>query len=198
VSPRIFVAGHRGLVGSARSTPSAGRWRQARSDRHARAAGSPRPGRQSITGSAQTVRSTSISCWHGGRHHGELHQAGEFIYDNMLIHSTVVHAAHLYQSKKLLYLGSSCIYPRDCAQTDDRGTAPDRPPGADQSRHTPSQRSPVSNYVKRIAGSMEMISSPRCRRISTDPTTISTHQFPRPARPDPQVSRGEGGALTRS
>ena len=40
----------------------------------------------------------------------------EFIYDNMLIHATVVHAAHQYGVKKLLYLGSSCIYPRDCAQ----------------------------------------------------------------------------------
>jgi GDP-L-fucose synthase len=40
----------------------------------------------------------------------------EFIYDNMLIHATVVHAAHLCGVKKLLYLGSSCIYPRDCAQ----------------------------------------------------------------------------------
>ena len=40
----------------------------------------------------------------------------EFIYDNMLIHATVVHAAHLFGVKKLLYLGSSCIYPRDCAQ----------------------------------------------------------------------------------
>lgn len=36
----------------------------------------------------------------------------EFIYDNMMIHATVVHAAHLYNTKKLLYLGSSCIYPR--------------------------------------------------------------------------------------
>jgi GDP-L-fucose synthase len=40
----------------------------------------------------------------------------EFIYDNMLIHATVVHAAHLYATKKLLYLGSSCIYPRACPQ----------------------------------------------------------------------------------
>ena len=40
----------------------------------------------------------------------------EFIYDNMLIHATVVHAAHVYGVKKLLYLGSSCIYPRDTAQ----------------------------------------------------------------------------------
>jgi GDP-L-fucose synthase len=40
----------------------------------------------------------------------------EFLYDNMMIHATVVHAAHLYQVKRLLYLGSSCIYPRECPQ----------------------------------------------------------------------------------
>jgi GDP-L-fucose synthase len=40
----------------------------------------------------------------------------EFIYDNMMIHATVVHAAHLFGVKKLLYLGSSCIYPRNCPQ----------------------------------------------------------------------------------
>ena len=40
----------------------------------------------------------------------------EFIYDNLMIHATVVHAAHLVGVRKLLYLGSSCIYPRDCEQ----------------------------------------------------------------------------------
>ena len=40
----------------------------------------------------------------------------EFLYDNMMIHATVVHAAHLFKVRRLLYLGSSCIYPRDCAQ----------------------------------------------------------------------------------
>ena len=40
----------------------------------------------------------------------------EFIYDNMMIHGTVVHAAYVYRTKKLLYLGSSCIYPRECPQ----------------------------------------------------------------------------------
>ena len=40
----------------------------------------------------------------------------EFIYDNMMIHATVVHAAHLFPVKRLLYLGSSCIYPRECDQ----------------------------------------------------------------------------------
>ncbi len=36
----------------------------------------------------------------------------EFIYDNLMIHGTVVHAAYQYDTAKLLYLGSSCIYPR--------------------------------------------------------------------------------------
>ena len=40
----------------------------------------------------------------------------EFIYDNMMIHATVVHASHLYNATKVLYLGSSCIYPRECPQ----------------------------------------------------------------------------------
>ena len=40
----------------------------------------------------------------------------EFIYDNLMIHATVVHAAYLTGVKKLLYLGSSCIYPRECPQ----------------------------------------------------------------------------------
>ena len=40
----------------------------------------------------------------------------EFIYDNMMIHATVVHAAHLFGVAKLLYLGSSCIYPREAEQ----------------------------------------------------------------------------------
>jgi GDP-L-fucose synthase len=40
----------------------------------------------------------------------------EFIYDNLLIHATVVHACHLYGTRKLLYLGSSCIYPREAPQ----------------------------------------------------------------------------------
>ena len=40
----------------------------------------------------------------------------EFIYDNMMIHGTVVHSAYETGVEKLLYLGSSCIYPRDATQ----------------------------------------------------------------------------------
>jgi GDP-L-fucose synthase len=40
----------------------------------------------------------------------------EFIYDNLMIHGTVVHSAFETDVTKLLYLGSSCIYPREAEQ----------------------------------------------------------------------------------
>ena len=40
----------------------------------------------------------------------------DFLYDNTLIHATVMRAAQKHGVRKLLYLGSSCIYPRDCPQ----------------------------------------------------------------------------------
>src|SRR4030042_1494125 len=36
----------------------------------------------------------------------------DFIYNNLIIETNVIHAAHKYGVKKLLFLGSSCIYPR--------------------------------------------------------------------------------------
>lgn len=39
-----------------------------------------------------------------------------FIYDNLAIELNVIDAAYRYGVKKLLFLGSSCIYPRECAQ----------------------------------------------------------------------------------
>lgn len=41
---------------------------------------------------------------------------GEFIYDNLMIQSNVIHAAWKNGAKKLLFLGSSCIYPKMCPQ----------------------------------------------------------------------------------
>jgi GDP-L-fucose synthase len=37
---------------------------------------------------------------------------GEFIYDNLIIATNVIHAAHLNGAEKLMFLGSSCIYPK--------------------------------------------------------------------------------------
>jgi len=40
----------------------------------------------------------------------------EFIYSNLTVETNVIHSSYLSGVKKLLFLGSSCIYPRDCPQ----------------------------------------------------------------------------------
>jgi GDP-L-fucose synthase len=37
---------------------------------------------------------------------------GEFIYENLIIAANIVHAAHIHGTEKLIFLGSSCIYPK--------------------------------------------------------------------------------------
>src|SRR3984893_551728 len=37
---------------------------------------------------------------------------GEFLYDNLIISANVIHAAHANGAEKLMFLGSSCIYPK--------------------------------------------------------------------------------------
>ena len=45
-----------------------------------------------------------------------LTRPAEFLYDNLMIESNIIHAAHEAATEKLLFLGSACIYPRDAAQ----------------------------------------------------------------------------------
>ena len=113
---RIFVAGHRGLVGSALL-------RRLVRDEY----------RTLLTASRDQLDlrdQAAVNYWFkanrpeyvflvAGTVGGILANStrpAEFIYDNMMIHATVVHSAHLFGVTKLLYLGSSCIYPRECTQ----------------------------------------------------------------------------------
>jgi GDP-L-fucose synthase len=41
---------------------------------------------------------------------------GEFIYDNLVIATNIIHAAHIHGAEKLMFLGSSCIYPKLASQ----------------------------------------------------------------------------------
>jgi GDP-L-fucose synthase len=43
-------------------------------------------------------------------------QRAEFIYQNLIVETNITHAAWLAGVKRMLFLGSSCIYPRDCPQ----------------------------------------------------------------------------------
>ncbi len=40
----------------------------------------------------------------------------DFIYDNLAVQTNIIHASYLHGVKKLLFLGSSCIYPKHCPQ----------------------------------------------------------------------------------
>ena len=51
----------------------------------------------------------------GGIYANTLYPA-DFIYQNITIQSNVIHQSYLQGAKRLLFLGSSCIYPRDCEQ----------------------------------------------------------------------------------
>ncbi len=51
----------------------------------------------------------------GGIHANNTYPA-EFIYQNLMLQANVIHAAHLHGVQKLLFLGSSCIYPRIAPQ----------------------------------------------------------------------------------
>lgn len=51
----------------------------------------------------------------GGIHANNTYR-GDFIYQNLTIQNNVIDAARQYQAKRLLFLGSSCIYPRNCPQ----------------------------------------------------------------------------------
>jgi GDP-L-fucose synthase len=113
---RIYIAGHRGLVGSAivRRLQDEGIQRVLTATRE----------------QLDLRDQTAVNCWFranrpdyvflvAGTVGGIMANAtrpAEFIYDNLLMHATVVHAAYLFGVTKLLYLGSSCIYPRECAQ----------------------------------------------------------------------------------
>ena len=113
---RVFVAGHRGLVGSAicrrlqqlgyanvlmatrdqldlRDQAAVNYWFRANRPEYV----------YLVAGTVGGILANST-------------RPAEFIYDNMMIHATVVHSAHLFGAKKLLYLGSSCIYPRLATQ----------------------------------------------------------------------------------
>ena len=43
-------------------------------------------------------------------------QRADFLYENLVIQANLIHGAHLAGVQRLMFLGSSCIYPRDCPQ----------------------------------------------------------------------------------
>ena len=51
----------------------------------------------------------------GGIHHNNIKRA-EFIYENLTIQNNIIHSAYKCGVKDIIFLGSSCVYPRNCKQ----------------------------------------------------------------------------------
>ncbi len=47
---------------------------------------------------------------------GNRNSPADFIYENLVVETNIIHAAHIHKVKKLLFLGSSCIYPKHAPQ----------------------------------------------------------------------------------
>jgi GDP-L-fucose synthase len=115
-SAPLFVAGHRGLVGSAivrrlkdegfTDLRTVGRDDLDLRDQAA----------VDAWFDAERPRYVFLVAGTVGGIHANSTRPAEFLYDNLMIHGTVVQAAHRTGVDKLLYLGSSCIYPRHAAQ----------------------------------------------------------------------------------
>jgi GDP-L-fucose synthase len=113
---RIYVAGHRGMVGSAII-------------RHLQAIGDV----QIVTAAhreldlinqravqdffaAQEIDEVYLAAAKVGGIHANNAYPAEFLYENLMVEANVIHSAHVAGIHKLLFLGSSCIYPKHATQ----------------------------------------------------------------------------------
>ena len=115
-SAKIYVAGHRGLVGSAivRSLRSSGH--ENLIFRSSNELNLERQERVEAFFDQERPEYVFLAAAKVGGIWANSAYPAEFIYNNMAIEMNVVHASYIYDVKKLLFLGSSCIYPRHCPQ----------------------------------------------------------------------------------
>jgi GDP-L-fucose synthase len=116
VDDAVYVAGHRGMVGSAivrrlealgyTNLITATRAELNLTDQTAVRAFFARQRIDHVVLAAAKV---------GGIHANNSYPA-EFIYENLMVQANVIHEAHRANVQRLLFLGSSCIYPRDATQ----------------------------------------------------------------------------------
>lgn len=113
---KIYVAGHHGMVGSAlvRNLQAKGyinivsRTRSELDLLNQQAV-------HDFLGREQPAYIFMAAAKVGGIYANNTYRA-DFIYENLAVEANVIHGAHLAGIKRLCFLGSSCIYPRDCPQ----------------------------------------------------------------------------------
>jgi len=113
---KIYIAGHRGLVGSAfvRRLQSEG-YTNIVTRTHAQL-DLLRQGRVEAFLKKEKPEYVFLAAARAGGIWGNNTYPAQFIYENIAIQSNVIHASYQNEVKKLLFLGSSCIYPKHCPQ----------------------------------------------------------------------------------
>ena len=113
---KIYVAGHRGLVGSALMRQlSAQGFTNIVTRTHAELDLTHQTAVANFFKAEQPEYVILAAAKVGGIHANNTYPA-DFIYENLAIQTNVIHQAYVNGVKRLLFLGSSCIYPRDCPQ----------------------------------------------------------------------------------
>ena len=112
LNQKIYVAGHRGMVGSAivRDLQAKG-YTNIVTRTHAQL---ELTSQQAVSAFFETEKPDQVylaAARVGGIYANNTFPA-EFIYDNLMVQGNVIHQAFLNGVKKLLFLGSSCIYPK--------------------------------------------------------------------------------------
>ena len=113
---KIYIAGHRGLVGSAlmRCLQAQG-YTNIVTRTHSELDLTDRVLTEAFFATEEPEYVFLAAAKVGGIHANNIYP-GEFIFTNLAIQTNVIHAAYLSGVERLLFLGSSCIYPRDCPQ----------------------------------------------------------------------------------
>ena len=116
--PKIYVAGHRGMVGSAIVRALLGQGLAIEQIVTRTSAELDLRNQADVNAFFAQERPDQVylaAAKVGGIHANNTYPA-DFIYDNLMVQANVVHAAHTHGVQKLLFLGSSCIYPRQAPQ----------------------------------------------------------------------------------
>ena len=112
---RIYVAGHRGMVGGAISRKLSERGTEVITRTHTELDLTDQAAVRAFFASEKPDGVVLAAAKVGGIHANNTYPA-EFIYENLMIEANVIHQAYVAGVQRLLFLGSSCIYPRAVEQ----------------------------------------------------------------------------------
>jgi GDP-L-fucose synthase len=113
---KIYVAGHQGLVGGAILRHLRARGFQNLLYRPSQELDLRRQGATAAFFAQERPEYVFLAAARVGGIHANSTYPAEFIYDNLMIAANVIHQAYVHGVRKLMFLGSSCIYPKFCPQ----------------------------------------------------------------------------------